>query len=86
MSEYTKGPWKWESYGGNCCTLDTDERSLVYHAAAWAIPKDARALIAAAPEMYEVLKSMASEESDPMANGDPRRAALLAALKKAEGK
>lgn len=41
-------------------------------------------LIAAAPEMYAVLKSMESVDDDPMANGDTRRKALLAAIAKAE--
>lgn len=42
-------------------------------------------LISAAPDMYAVLKSMESDEDDPMRIGDPRRSRLLVALEKARG-
>jgi hypothetical protein len=35
--------------------------------------------------MYAVLKSMESDEDDPMRIGDPRRSRLLVALEKARG-
>lgn len=81
MSKRTKGPWWVDGrfiYGAGrtypLCEVPT-------HGVAHSGVDAANAhLIAAAPDMYAVLKSMEMDQ------GDPRRAALLAAIAKAEGK
>jgi len=87
--------WQFNPKRGDITDPDTpiEQTSLGYDAYAYyggdliaeSICKKDGPLLAAAPDMLAVLKSMQSVDDDPMANGDPRRVKLLAAIKKAEG-
>lgn len=58
---WTPGPWEWETLHGVGRALCAEDRTVALHDAHWEVaPADAR-LIAAAPEMAELLERAVEE-------------------------
>lgn len=91
MSAHSPGPWRWED--GKIVDVNGHPPIFVDSSAAWeagdevvgyCVPQDAR-LIAAAPEMLELLRDAGQWYCGELPDGTDRRSAIAALLARIDG-
>ena len=69
-SKFTPGPWEWAQYSPttpehhSAILSSPDDDGVLFHEAAWQVSKADARLIAAAPEMYELLEQIDRAKND----------------------
>lgn len=90
MTNFTKGPWNWNKHGNRCFQGDGGGigQTAICDIVRTADFQANRALIAAAPDLYEALKASRAVLQSVPATGDIVQAIcrIDAALAKADGK